>query len=158
MLLIYAPMPIYMLHQVEEHTGDRFHEFINRTLFGGADVLTSEAILWINLPGVWGLTLLSMYAATFLGIGWGLSGVYLTLVNGVIHVVGAVKSRAYNPGLWTALVLFLPLSAVTLWVMASRPDVTAIHHITGIAVAVAIHAAIVIYTAVRARRIGARRS
>src|SRR5580658_1777866 len=29
-LLIYLQMPVYMLHQVEEHTGDRFRAFVNQ--------------------------------------------------------------------------------------------------------------------------------
>ena len=33
LLLIYLHTPIYMLHQVEEHTGDRFREFVNQLCF-----------------------------------------------------------------------------------------------------------------------------
>ena len=107
-LLIYLQIPVYMLHQVEEHTNDRFRQFVNQRVFGGVEALTPEAVLVINIPGVWGVTLLSLYAALLFGTGWGLTGIYLVLVNGLIHVIGAVAKRAYNPGLWTALALFLP--------------------------------------------------
>ena len=50
-LLIYAMLPVYMFHQVEEHTGDRFREFVNRKVFGGVQALAPLAVLWINLPG-----------------------------------------------------------------------------------------------------------
>src|SRR5262245_51651368 len=65
MLLIYLASPIYMLHQIEEHTGDRFRQFVNRTVFGGVEALTVSDVLWINLPGVWGMNLLALYAAHF---------------------------------------------------------------------------------------------
>ena len=59
-----------MFHQVEEHTGDRFRNFVNQKIFGGMEALNHAAVLWINLPGVWGVGLLSVYAATYLGMGW----------------------------------------------------------------------------------------
>lgn len=32
-LLIFAMVPSYMFHQVEEHTGDRFRVFVNQHVF-----------------------------------------------------------------------------------------------------------------------------
>jgi len=155
-LLIYLQIPVYMLHQVEEHTNDRFREFVNQRIFGGVEALTPEAVLVINIPGVWGVALLSLYAALFFGTGWGLSGIYLVVVNGLVHVIGAVAKRAYNPGLWTALALFLPLGGAGLWVVSSAPDVTGAQHAVGLAIAIAIHVAIIIYTSVRAKKLVAR--
>ena len=91
-LLVYLQMPVYMLHQVEEHTNDSFREFVNRRVFGGVEALTPEAVLVINIPGVWGVTLLSLYAALFFGTGWGLTGIYLVVVNGLVHVIGAARA------------------------------------------------------------------
>lgn len=153
-LLIYLQIPIYMLHQVEEHTDDRFRKFVNRA-FGGVEALTPAAILVINLPGVWGVTLLSLYAALFAGVGWGLAGVYLVLVNAVAHVGGGLVWRGYNPGLWTGLALFLPVGGYALRVLSSIPGVTGTHHIVGLGIAIAIHAAIISYTSIRARRLRA---
>jgi hypothetical protein len=48
-LLIFAMLPIYMFHQVEEHTGDRFRVFVNQHVFHGVEALTPLAVLWINL-------------------------------------------------------------------------------------------------------------
>jgi hypothetical protein len=123
-LLIYLQIPVYMLHQVEEHTGDRFREFVNRRVFGGVEALTPESILVINIPGVWGVTLLSLYAALFFGAGWGLTGIYLVVVNGVVHLLGGLAFRAYNPGLWTALALFLPAGGFALWIVNSTAGVS----------------------------------
>jgi hypothetical protein len=152
-LLIYSLLPAYMFHQVEEHFGDRFRVFVNRRLFGGTEGLTHAAVLWINLPGVWGVGLLSIYAASFGGIGWGLSLVYLTLINSLLHFVAAIGWREYNPGLWTALTLFVPLSATALGLVIKESGFRWIDHVTGIAVGVGIHVAIVIYTRRRAGRI-----
>lgn len=152
-LLIYAMTPVYMFHQVEEHRGDRFRVFVNQHLFHGVEGLSRLAVLWINLPGVWGVGLLSIYAATFFNIGWGLSILYLVLVNAVAHVVAALLWREYNPGLWTAVVLFVPLGTLALLKVRGVPGVEPIHHVVGLAVGIGIHAAIVIYTRSRAERL-----
>ena len=70
-LLVFAMLSSYMFHHVEEHTDNRFRVFVNQHIFHGVEALTRPAVLWINLPGVWGVGLLSIYAATFLNIGWG---------------------------------------------------------------------------------------
>jgi Protein of unknown function with HXXEE motif len=145
-LLVYAMLPVYMFHQVEEHTGDRFRVFVNQHVFHGVEALTATAVLWINLPGVWGIGLFSIYAATFLSIGWGLSIVYLVLVNAVAHIVAAILWREYNPGLWSALIVFVPLGSLALLQVAREAGVHRIHHAAGISVAVGIHAAIVVCT------------
>jgi Protein of unknown function with HXXEE motif len=152
-LLIYSLLPAYMFHQVEEHTGDRFREFVNRRLFDGTEALTHATVLWINLPGVWGVGLLSIYAASFGGPRWGLSLAYLTLVNAVLHIVAAIGWGEYNPGLWTALALFVPLSATALALVIKESGFHWIEHETGIAVGLGIHVAIVVYTRSRARRL-----
>ncbi len=152
-LLIYLQMPIYMLHQVEEHSGDRFRTFVNQRVFGGVEALTPASILVINLPGVWGVTLLALYAAIFFGVGWGLAAIYLVVVNGLSHVAGGAASRAYNPGLWTSLALFLPVGGFALWSVSSMPGVNGVHHAVGIGSAVVIHAAIIGYARVRASKL-----
>jgi hypothetical protein len=150
LLLVYLQTPIYMLHQVEEHTGDRFRQYVNLHVLGGIEALTSVAVLWINLPGVWLLSMLSLYAAPFIGPGWGLSSVYLVTVNGMTHPLAALVTRRYNPGLWTSIVFFLPAGGFTLWRASANESITATHHAVGLGVALAIHAAIVIYTRTRA--------
>lgn len=157
LVLVYLETPIYMLHQVEEHTGDRFRTFVNRQIYGGVEALTPTAVLVVNIPGVWGVTLLSLWLATCVAAGWGLIGLYLVAVNGVVHLVGAIVFRKYNPGLWTALLLFLPLSAVTFWKSAAT-QATWIQHAVGLGVAIAIHVALVVYTRARATQLRAQRA
>ena len=152
-LLTYSLLPVYMFHQVEEHTGDRFRNFVNQKVFGGIEALSHAAVLWINLPGVWGVGLLSIYAATYMGIGWGLSIVYLVLVNALVHVAAAAAWREYNPGLWTALTLFLPVGTLALLETSRQPGVRQLHHAVGLGSAIAIHVAIVVYTKGRAAKL-----
>ena len=40
---IYLQLPIYMVHQWEEHAGDRFRLFINHEVLGGREALTPIA-------------------------------------------------------------------------------------------------------------------
>jgi len=152
-VLIYLHTPIYMLHQVEEHLGDRFRRFVNDEIYGGLDALTPVAVLWTNIPCVWGVTGVALYFAVVAGAGWGLIATYLVAVNGAVHVVGAVVKRRYNPGLVTAVLLFLPLSGITFWKSANKASW--VQHATGLLVAVIIHAVLVIHTRQRANRLRA---
>lgn len=139
LLLIYLHLPGYVLHQVEEHTGDRFRRFLNQRIFG-VEALTTAAVLWINLPGVWGLNLAALYLAYFIAPGWSLAAPYLMIVNALIHLGTAARTRGYNPGLWTSLALFLPLGGTTLWLVPATGGQLAL----GLGVAVAGHVAITV--------------
>lgn len=135
LLLLYLHSPVYMLHQVEEHAGDRFRIFINQRLFQGLEALTPGAVLWINVPGVWGINLIALYAAYFWAPGYALAAPYLMLVNATAHFTTAFRFRGYNPGLWTSLVAFVPLAFATLWCVPA----SASQHEMGLSVALAIY-------------------
>jgi hypothetical protein len=152
-LLVYLHGPVYMLHQVEEHAGDWFRRFVNLHIGHGREALTTEAVVWINLPCVWGLNLAALYLGWFVDVGLGLISVYAMLVNAVTHMVAAAVLRRYNPGLVSAVVLFLPLSLSTLWVLARTPGVGLLDHVIGLAVAVLIHIAIVVHVLRRAESV-----
>ncbi|MBS7539452.1 HXXEE domain-containing protein [Ancylobacter lacus] len=152
--LILLHSPAYMVHQVEEHAGDRFRAFVNTRLFGGRDGLSVAAVLVINLPLVWGLNLAAFYAALLAGPAAGLVAPYAMLVNGVIHLAAGLRLRAYNPGLATALLVFLPLGGVTLWEVGAAAGAAA--HLAGLGLALALHAAIVLHIGRRLARLGPR--
>jgi hypothetical protein len=145
LIAVYLLLPVYMLHQVEEHHDDRFRKFVNEVMGGGREVLSTPAVVVINIGGVWLISLIVLYLARFVSVGLGLIAVYLTLVNAVVHVLGAVALRRYNPGLVTAILLFLPVGIWALIVVSSAPGVTAIDHVIGLALAVLIHMAIIGY-------------
>ena len=139
-LLIFLASPLYMLHQMEEHTGDRFRTYVNRVVFGGVEALTVSDVLWINLPGVWGINLVAVYVAWLAGAAWGLAAAYLILVNGIAHLGMAARFRSYNPGLGTGALLFIPFGVAVALLVPASPG----QHALALAIAVAVHAAIIV--------------
>lgn len=151
--LVFLQLPVYMLHQYEEHDDGRFAAAINAMIGKGKIVLDDVAVFVINIPGVWGVNLVSIWLAWSFGIGWGLIGVYLTLVNALAHIGQAIRLRSYNPGLATAVVLFLPVGIAGALIVGAEPGVGAGHHVVGLAVAIAIHAGIIAYVVMKRRRL-----
>jgi hypothetical protein len=143
LLLIWLQLPVYMLHQYEEHDADRFRLFINVNIGGGEEVLSRFAVFVINIGGVWCVDALAFGLAAKMRIGLGLIAVYLSLINGVTHCLMAVVMRRYNPGLITSVLLFIPLGIATLWMVASAGDTTWTDHLIGFAAALIVHAAII---------------
>jgi hypothetical protein len=148
LLLIYLHSPGYMLHQVEEHTGDRFRTFVNQRMFGGVEALTTADVLWINIGGAWGGNLAALAAAWFASHGWALAAPYLMVVNAVSHIAALGRVRDYNPGLLTSALMFLPLGGATLYLVPA----SLAQHALGLAVSVGFHAVIVANAYSRAAR------
>jgi len=62
--LVALQLPLYMLHQFEEHDADRFRLFVNRLMGDGRDILTKQAVFVINIPGVWGVNFAAITLAS----------------------------------------------------------------------------------------------
>ena len=107
--LVFLALPVYMIHQYEEHDADRFRRFVNKRLGGGREILTLADVFWINIVGVWVLLAADLWLVGRFAIGWGVFAAYFLLVNAALHIVQAIHLRCYNPGLGTAIALFLPL-------------------------------------------------
>ena len=152
LLAVYLQLPIYMLHQFEEHDKDRFRIFFNHLIGGGREVLSPAAVFVINVPGVWGVITASLLLARFVSPGLGLIAIYLTLVNAVSHVMASLVTRAYNPGLVTATMLFLPTGLYGLREVNATGTAGWPAHALGLGIAVAIHVAIVAHVRLRVRR------
>jgi hypothetical protein len=151
LLAVYLLLPIYMLHQLEEHAGDRFRRFVNDRLGGGAELLTRLDVFIINVPGVWGLYALIFALAVTIDVGIGLIAAYTMLLNAVVHIAQAARFRSSHPGLVTSIVLFVPAGLWTaLAVGRESPGWT--WHLIGIGCGVLIHALIVARVAGRIRR------
>jgi Protein of unknown function with HXXEE motif len=155
LLLVYLQLPVYMLHQLEEHYDDRFRKYVNDLVAGGREALSTPAVVVINVVGVWVVILIVLYLARFVGLGLGLIAIYLTLVNALVHIVQAAVQRRYNPGLATAVVLFLPVGIWGLMVVSDTPGVTTTDHLVGLAVAILINATLVAYIKHRAAALSA---
>jgi uncharacterized membrane protein len=143
--LTFLCLPVYMLHQYEEHDDDRFRRFVNANVGKGREVLSPAGVFVINVPGVWGVITLSLYLASQVNVGFALIAVYLVLVNAAAHIVHGVVSRSYNPGLGTAILLFVPFGGYCLWQVQQTGSGTPVYHAIGLLIAVIIHAAIVLY-------------
>jgi len=140
---VFLQLPLYMLHQLEEHAGDRFRNFTNATIGHGVEVLSRPATFVINSAGVWAVDLTAFYLAVFLAPGWGLMALYLPLVNSAGHIGQAVIMKKYNPGLATAVLLFVPLAGFGLFSITGATGVTWTMQALGLAVAIGVHAAII---------------
>lgn len=150
-------LPAYMIHQYEEHDRDRFRRFLNATIGQGTEVLSPRAVFITNVPIVWGLLAASLYAAARLGPEWALVPAWLVLVNAIAHIAHGLVFRRYNPGLATALVVFIPLGVFTLHAVAAAGAGSLAAHAVGLGIALAIHAAILLHVRHR-RRLAAPRA
>ncbi len=137
--LVYLASPLYMLHQIEEHAGDRFRTYVNDVVFGGVQALSVADVLVINLPA-YGASIFSPSMPRGLRAGWGLAAAYLILVNGIAHVGMAVRFRGYNPGLVTGALAFIPFGVLSLLLIPARP----VEHVVGLVISLVIHAAIIV--------------
>lgn len=154
-VLVVMQLPLYMIHQYEEHGADRFRLFVNRRVGGGRDVLSQGAVFVINIGGVWLLDAVSIWLAATVAGGFGLIATYGAVVNGVLHAVIGLASRRYNPGLVTAIVLLLPGGIVGTYVLSASGGAGVPYHVLGIAVSLALHVAIVGYVLRNRRRLQA---
>jgi hypothetical protein len=139
--LTFLTLPAYMLHQYEEHDDDRFRQFVNAVIGRGREVLTLADVFFINIVGVWVVLAATFWVVHLAGPGWGLIAAWLILVNAFAHIVQGLVLRRYNPGLWTAILLFVPLGLLTLRALA--PLASTMQQVVSIALAIAIHALII---------------
>lgn len=114
----------YIAHQFEEHWIDMlgneyaFHAYVNalvRGIIGTDDLsvapLTPTGIFVINTSLVW---LVGVAAIVRARTHWFpvFAMAAIALVNGATHIFGSIVTLAYNPGLLTSVLLFLPLAIV----------------------------------------------
>ncbi|MEX2092016.1 MAG: hypothetical protein WD971_05030, partial [Pirellulales bacterium] len=60
-----------------------------------------------------------------------------------------------NPGLWTSLLLFLPIGGWGLYRVSVESGATWVDQVLGAGIAIAVHAAIIAYVVVRVRHLRA---
>lgn len=137
--LVYLQWPVYLLHQYEEHAHGAFKREVNRVLPPSFGRLTDQTIFWVNVPMLWGVDVAATYLARFVSPGAGLVAPYLAVVNGLIHVGAAVRTRRYNPGLWTGLLLLLPAGSAGALAVGRIAGVSRAAHGRGLAASVLLH-------------------
>lgn len=149
--LIYLQLPLYLLHQWEEHRHDAFRQFVNRVIGGGREALTPTATFWINALGVWGVDLVAIYLAWAVKPVAGLVAGYMAVVNAILHLGPALKRREYNPGLLTALLLFLPLGGWCIFSVGAGAGFEV--HFVSLSAAIIVHLLIVAHVMRRLARL-----
>ena len=142
-ILTFLHLPAYMLHQWEEHDADRFRLFVNKEIGQGQEVLSPLAVFIINIPGVWGVLSATILLTHFAHPGFAMIAAWVVLLNGLAHVGQAIAMKRYNPGLLTAALFFLPLSIFALTQSWGTEAGSIAFQIIGLAISLAIHAAII---------------
>ncbi len=139
-------IPIYLLHQFEEHFWPGgFKEFVNQRLFWilGADVpLDEKIVFWINLPLIWVIFPVFTLAG-FYNIHLAAWIPVFSLFNGLLHLVVGVRWRCYNPGLATSIFLLLPVSGYATYILAVNGVSSIAYWLFTVFLAIIIHVAIV---------------
>jgi hypothetical protein len=126
--LSFLAVAVYMVHNVEEYgiaANGVAHAFPDSlcTLLGQPAYpvcgIPPAFYLFVNIPLVWIAGLLAAVLATRIGLAaltlWGVIG-----VNAVVHIAPAIALREYDPGLVTAIVLFVPLTVMTAVAVVGR--------------------------------------
>lgn len=136
---VYLQLPLYMLHQYEEHGHGAFKAEINRLLRPRGRQITDTQIFVINILGVWGVDCVALYLTRRGSTASGLAAAYLSVVNGLLHAAVALRLRRYNPGLWTALLLLLPCGTHAVRRIGGAGAAHGAVHARGLLVAVVVH-------------------
>lgn len=124
---------IYLIHQVEEHWVDLLgrvyplYDLLNGLLRDQIDesaygAMTPETIFFINTSLVWLPGLLAIWRAPKHVFPM-LAMAGIVLVNGVAHVGQGLFTWSYNPGLLTAVLLFIPISLIAYFVFMKSDNV-----------------------------------
>jgi hypothetical protein len=145
LILLYTLLPVYMIHQYEEHARGGFVAFFNATVGRGYSVLTKVSAFWINILEVWVAFLVAFYLARYVAIGFALVPIYMTLFNGLTHVIASLALGRYNPGLYTSVLLFFPWCAFLLVYFNHATPSSLLFNGLGLLAAIIGHAIIVVY-------------
>ncbi|MGZ7067486.1 MAG: HXXEE domain-containing protein [Methanobacterium sp.] len=141
LFLIWIQIPIYLLHQFEEHTWNGFKNYINKKVFNveeGEFPLNDRNIFWINIPIVWIMMPVFAGLSSF-NVMFGLWIPYFAVFNSLSHVIFSLRNREYNPGLIVSLILGIPVGIYALIIFYSYISVPAIISILSILFALLLH-------------------
>ena len=112
----------YIVHQYEEHWIDllgnqyAFYGYINELILSALNTqnlsampLSPEAIFVINTSLVWLIGVIAIWRSpNHLFPALSMAGI--VLVNAASHIMAGIVKQSYNPGLLTAVVIFVPLA------------------------------------------------
>ena len=149
LFLIWIQIPIYLLHQFEEHYWPGgFKNFFNKEIFNVQDgeyPLNDSSIFWINVPIIW--VLMPIFAAlSYINLFFGLWIPYFAVFNSLTNVVAVIVKSKYNPGLFVSLVLGIPVAIYTLWLFYTLINVPLIITVLSLLIVLILHLIIIIFS------------
>lgn len=105
-------MPLfYSIHIIEEWIGG-FPEWLAMVV---GSPLPRPAFIVINAVALIVMILAARATTKREANGWmGIAIATILLVNGLLHILGSVATTSYSPGLFTGIVLYLPISQLAL--------------------------------------------
>ena len=135
--LLWLFVPAYIIHVAEEWFAD-FPGWLQQI---AGSPLPGEAFLIINAVALVLLVAAIRAATRSERFGWmAIAVAAIMLVNTVVHAAGAALTRSYAPGLISAVVVYVPLGALT---MIRAVDHAARTHVArGIIAGVVVHAVV----------------
>lgn len=98
---------------------------------------------------------MSFYLAKYVALGIAFVPIYMTLFNGLSHVITSLALRKYNPGLYTSILLFFPWGIFLLVYFGRITPSDLLFNGIGLLGAIIGHAIIVIYAVRRRNRLEA---
>ncbi|MEU1736024.1 HXXEE domain-containing protein [Streptosporangium sp. NPDC020145] len=121
---------VYLFHNIEEYgiaadgAHHAFPDFLCTTLNRGAYPecpIPTEFYLFVNIGLVWVVAVIcALLAGKYVMMGFAFYSI--VIVNCFVHIVPALATGTYNPGLLTAVVMFLPASAWMIGVFLKHQD------------------------------------
>jgi hypothetical protein len=155
LVLLYALLPLYMIHQFEEHARGRFVTDFNATIGRGYAVLTRVSAFWMNILLVWVLFLITFTVVRYWTTAFVFVPIYATLLNSIVHIATTLIFRRSNPGVYTAVALLLPWSTVCLVHFTRASTMPGRDNFIGLIGGLLGHAVIVGFAVSRRRRLEA---
>lgn len=147
LFLIWIQIPIYLLHQFEEHSRNGFKNYVNKNVFNiasGDYPLNDKNIFWINIPIVW-ILMPSFAILASLNPLIGLWIPFFGVINSLSHVIFSIVNKQYNPGIIVSLVLGIPVGLYAIIIFYT--DLIIPYLVTGLAVgfAILLHLIVLLY-------------
>ncbi len=88
-----------------------------------APSITTPFHIVINIVFI-GFCFLPLVLTTRSAIAWWICMASVLLVNSIFHIWGAFKAKKYSPGVFTSIVLFIPVATYGYWYFLSAQKTT----------------------------------
>jgi hypothetical protein len=156
LVIMWLILPVFMIHQYEEFDDNAFARYADEVLDSDGIVPVGFSFA-LSIFGVWLPGVIVFWLAATVDIGWGLIGICVTGVNGVLHVAQGLYERRYHPGLLTSVMLFLPLSLWGAWTVYAEAHVTLLQQTVAASIALTGNLGLIVYAVRQSRRAGTQK-